>query len=174
MTARAPRGQRGLALPAPVILLSAVAVILAAVAFFVTRNSGSGNQVDLTGAQPTHSPTVSAQPKVSRTPTAKPTKKALPPVNRSSINVVVYNNTHLTGLAGTVGAKVQSAGWHFVGTGNWHGTIPATTIYYGAGLKRAAHQLSLDLGVSRTYPAATGAAGMLPHGLTLILLGPVQ
>lgn len=168
------RDQRGFALPAPVVLLSAVAVILAAVAWATTRSSGSDGQVDLTATQPTPSATAAAHPKPTRTPSAKPTKKAAPPVDRSSVNVVVYNNTHITGLAATVGAKVQKAGWHFVAADDWHGTIPATTIYYGTGLKRAAHQLALDLGVARTYPAAPGAAGMLPHGLTLILLGPLH
>lgn len=168
------RDERGFALPAPVILLSAVAIILAAVAFFATRNSGADQHVDLTAGQPAPSVSRSVKPATRPTPASKPTKKAAPAIDRSKINVVVYNNTHVTGLAGQVGAKVQHAGWHFLAADDWHGTIPATTIYYGTGLKRAAHQLALDLGIGRIYPAAPDAAGMLPHGLTVILLGPLH
>lgn len=170
------RDERGFALPSPVVLLSVVAVVLAAVAWFVTRDSG-GAQADLSAAQHgTHSSSGSPHPKDqhSQKPAPKPAKPAPPPVDRSAINVMVYNNTDITGLAGSVGSKVQRAGWHFVGADDWHGTIPATTIYYGDGLKRAAHQLSLDLGITRIYPADPSAAGMLPHGLTVILLGPLS
>lgn len=170
------RDERGFALPSPVVLLSAVAVLLAAVAWFATRNSGDGGQVDLTAGQATthtSSTATTHHSKAKHSPKPKP-KHTPPPLDKSTVNVMVYNNTSITGLAGTVGAKVEQAGWHFTGTGNWHGTIPATTIYYGEGLKAAAQQLSLDLGISRIYPADPSAAGMLPHGLTVILLGPVS
>lgn len=180
------RDQRGVALPSPVILLSVVAVLLAAVAWVATRHSGDNGQADLTASAPVSStapslasstasstvPSTASRPGV--TPSAKPAKpKPKPPaVKKSSVKVVVYNNTHITGLAAQVGEKAKQAGWDFAGSGNWHGTIPASTIYYGKGLKPAAKELGHDLGITRTYPADTGAGGMLPGGLTVILLGP--
>ena len=67
--------------------------------------------------------------------------------------VEVFNNSHVTGLAGQVSARAAHAGWQVVGSDNWYGTIPASTVYYPARLKAAGHLLALDLGVRRVIPA---------------------
>ena len=40
-----------------------------------------------------------------------------------------------------------------VGTDNWYGTIPSTTVYFPPRLEQAAKMLALDLGVDRTAAA---------------------
>ena len=47
----------------------------------------------------------------------------------------------------------HAAGWRVVGSDNWYGTIPASTVYYPAKLERAARALALDLGIRRTARA---------------------
>ena len=80
------------------------------------------------------------------TPKPKPTK---PPVDKGKVYVEVYNNSGITGLAGRVGETATQAGWKVVGTDNWYGTIPASTVYYPPRLERAARALALDLGIGR-------------------------
>ena len=85
-------------------------------------------------------------------PTAKP-KPAKPPVDKGKVYVEVYNNSGITGLAGRVGDTATKAGWQVVGTDNWYGTIPASTVHFPPQLKRAARALALDLGIRRVVPA---------------------
>ena len=54
------------------------------------------------------------------------------------VYVEVYNNSGVTGLAGEVAASATQAGWQVVGSDNWYGTIPASTVYYPPKLARAA------------------------------------
>lgn len=162
------RDQRGVALPSPVVLLSAAAVALAAIAFAITGHH-NGDKVELADTPST--PVTSAPQKPSTT--AKPHHKpapTTPKIDRGKTKVLVYNDTNISGLASKVGARVTKAGWHFVAADNWAGTIPATTVYYPSGMKDAAHQLALDLGIKRIYPRDPAATGMLPDGLTVILL----
>ena len=63
------------------------------------------------------------------------------------------------------------AGWQVVGSDNWVGTIPASTVYYPPKLKRAGKQLALDLGIRRTQPAVEP---MKLDRLTVILTGDVR
>jgi hypothetical protein len=174
--ARDRRDQHGLALPSPVIVLSVAALVLAAVAFFVTRGNDGDQQVAVrTGTVQSPSVSASAHPSKTTRPTKthKATPSKPPALDRSTVDVVVYNNTNISGLAGTVGEKVAQAGWHFLAADNWQGTVPATTVYYGDGLKAAATQLGLDLGIKRIVPRDPAATGMLSHGLTIILVGPL-
>jgi len=87
-------------------------------------------------------------------------------IDRSKVYVSVYNNTNVTGLAGSTAARIDSAGWQVVGSDNWVGTIPATTIYFPPQLEAAARLLGKDLGVNRVLPAV---APMSMSGLTVIL-----
>ncbi len=104
------------------------------------------------------------------TPTqpAKPTK---PKVDRSKVYVVVFNNSNVTGLAGRVAAQASQIGWQVVGSDNWYGTIPASTVYYPQRLERAGKLLALDLGIQRTAPAVDP---MRLDRLTVILTGPLD
>ena len=161
--------QRGLLFPSPVVLLSIIAIAMAAVAFVATRG-GEPTEREITPvAQPEPTPTASA-PAVAPTPTEKP-KPAKPPVQRGKVYVEVYNNSGITGLAGQVATRVTEAGWMVVGTDNWYGTISATTVYHPPRLERAAKLLALDLGIQRTAPAV---GAMRLDRLTLILTGEVD
>ncbi|MBJ7358126.1 LytR C-terminal domain-containing protein [Nocardioides sp.] len=163
-TAARARDERGLVLPSPVVMLSIVAVLMAAVAFVATRNAPATEREIAPAAQ---------QPTAAPTPTAEPTKKppAKPQVDRSKVPVEVYNNSGITGLAGRVATRTSKIGWQVVGSDNWYGTVDATTVYYPKRLKAAAKQLALDLGIRRTAPAVEP---MRLDRLTLILTGPLD
>ena len=135
------RDQRGVVLPSPLVMLSVIAVAMAAIAFVAT-------------AEPTKEP--------------KPTKAPEPAVERGKVYVEVYNNSAVTGLAGRVAQKAGNVGWQVVGADNWYGTIPTSTVYYPKKLERAAKLLALDLGIERTAPAVEP---MRMDRLTLILTG---
>ena len=159
------RNQRGAVFPSPVVILSVLAVAMAAIAFVATR-----------GAEPTErevAPVVNEQPSespsASYAPSAKPKPK--PAVQRGKIYVEVYNNSGVTGLAGRVADRATDMGWQVVGSDNWYGTIPGTTVYYPQRLKRAAKTLALDLGIQRT---ALAIDPMRRDRLTLILTAPLD
>ncbi len=159
------RDQRGAVLPSPLVMLSVIAVAMAAIAFVATRGS-EPTEREVTPVAQAPSATSSAEP---AEPTQKP-KPAPPAVKRGEVFVEVYNNSGITGLAGGVAQQAGAAGWQVVGTDNWVGTIPTTTVYYPKRLKREADLLALDLGVKRTYLAV---APMKLDRLTLILTAPL-
>ena len=102
------------------------------------------------------------------TETPKPRK---PKVDRSKVYVVVFNNSNVTGLAGKVAARASQIGWQVVGSDNWYGTIPASTVYYPQRLAKEGKLLALDLGIQRTAPAVDP---MRLDRLTVILTGPLD
>ena len=160
------RDQRGVVFPSPVMILSIVAVAMAGVAWFATRQPDPTERLVTPSSQqsPTVEHTTPAQPK------QKKHKPAPPALDRSKVMVTVFNNSAVSGLAGRVATQASDAGWQVVGADNWYGTIPATTVYFPPRLAKAAHQLALDLGVRRTMPAV---APMKLDRLTLILTGPL-
>jgi hypothetical protein len=161
------RGQRGVVFPSPVVILSVVAVAMAGIAFFATRDSGTDQRQISTIAQPEPTPTpTSAAPAPTESP--RPPK---PEVDRAKVYVVVFNNSNISGLAGRVAAKATQIGWQVVGSDNWYGTIPASTVYYPKRLERAGKLLALDLGIQRTAPAVDP---MRLDRLTVILTGPLD
>ena len=62
-------------------------------------------------------------------PTTKP-KPAKPAIDKGKVYVEVYNNSGVSGLAGRVATTATQAGWKVVGSDNWYGTIPASSVYY--------------------------------------------
>src|SRR4029450_11843982 len=66
-----------------------------------------------------------------------PTGVAPPPVTppgAAKVQVRVYNNSTITGLAGRASDEVRANGWAVVDTGNYsQGTIPTTTVYFRPG-----------------------------------------
>jgi hypothetical protein len=144
-----PAGDEGFVMSSPLALMSAAAVMLAGVAFLATdRDTAVPEQqaaVLATTAKPTERPVTLEK--------VKPTKKPEPVVKRTEIYVSVYNNSNITGLAGSTAARIGGAGWQVTGSDNWYGTIPATTIYYPPNFKDAAELLSDDIGVQRLMPA---------------------
>jgi hypothetical protein len=155
-----PRPDEGFAMSSPLAMMSAAAVALAGITFFFT---GGGHEA----ARPVRQTAALASAPAPVGP--KVTIKALhvkPTVKRSSVYVDVYNNSNVTGLAATTAARIGAMGWQVVGSNNWYGTIPATTIYYPPRFKAAAQLLSKDLGVARVMPAVDP---MNMDRLTLIL-----
>jgi hypothetical protein len=144
------RDERGVAFPSPLVILSIVAVAMAGLAFIATQESGPADRQAQTVAQPSTSPTPSPRPR----PTSAPVKvRKKPAVKRREIFVEVYNNSGVSGLAGTVARRARGAGWNVVGSDNWYGTIPASTVYYPPRLAAAAKALGKDLGIRRQQRA---------------------
>src|SRR5262245_15517532 len=119
-----PRGERGVVFPSPVVILSIVAVAMAGVAYVATRGQApTEREVTITAAA-TSSPTPTPTPSM---PTVKPKPKK-PALDKGNVYVEVYNNSGVTGLAGRVAETATQAGWKVVGSDNWYGTIPASTV----------------------------------------------
>jgi hypothetical protein len=158
------RDQRGVVFPSPVVILSILAVAMAGVAWVATRHRDPTERLVPSAAQ--HSP--SAHHSTFHQPKGKThhTKPATPQVDRAKVVVQVFNNSHITGLAGRVASRAGHAGWQVVGSDNWYGTIPASTVYYPPRLKAAGRLLALDLGIHRSLPAV---APMRLDRLTVIL-----
>ena len=160
------RDERGVVFPSPVVILSAIAVVMAGVAFVVTRDSAPREKEITTISQPEPTPSPTAEPTPDR-----PKKHRKPDIDRAKVYVVVFNNSNVQGLAGRVAAKAGQIGWQVVGADNWYGTIPASTVYYPPRLERAGRLLALDLGIQRTAPAVDP---MRLDRLTVILTGPLD
>ena len=174
------RDERGVVFPSPVVMLSIIAVAMAGIAFVATRGHDGGQREVTTVAQAErHQPEATATPekKPADQRPAKPAahehhkaehKKKKPSIQRGRVYVEVYNNSGITGLAGSVATRASNAGWNVVGSDNWYGTIPANTVYYPQRLKAEAKALALDLGISRLEPAVDP---MRLDRLTVILTG---
>ena len=70
-------------------------------------------------------------------------------------------------MADRTAARASQAGWQVVGSDNWYGTIPASTVYYPRRLEAAARMLALDLGIRRVMPAIEGSMDL--DRLTVVL-----
>ncbi len=158
--------QRGVVFPSPVMILSIIAVAMAGVAWVATRHTAPTERL----VEPSAQQSPSAHHSTYHPPKARHTTPAKPKVDRSQVVVEVFNNSGVTGLAGDVAARAAHAGWQVVGSDNWYGTIPTSTVYYPPRLRAAAHLLALDLGVRRLMPAVSP---MRLDRLTVILTGPL-
>jgi len=153
---------RGLVLPTDFLVLSIVAVAIAAAVYVVSAHPGRATDND---APPTVAQSITPSP--SPTLAAKPIKKkARPALQRSDYSVVVFNNSNVKGLAARTAQRAQSAGWKVVGEDNWYGTISSSTVYFPDSMRRAARVLARDLGISRVQPAVAPMSG---QRLTVIL-----
>jgi hypothetical protein len=148
---RSARGEAGFAMSSPVALMCGAAVIMAGLAFVTT----GGDDARPVATPVAASPTPSRTPKPVRTErksTVAPKKVERIP-RRDTVYVSVFNNSNVAGLAARTAERIGAVGWQVVGSDNWYGTIPATTIYYPARLQKAARLLSKDIGVPRLMPA---------------------
>jgi hypothetical protein len=145
------RDQRGVAFPSPLVILSIVAVAMAGLVFVVTQDKTPGQDFQ-TVSEPSPSPTAKRSTTAGQKPNQQP-KKSKPEFRRSDIFVEVYNNSGITGLAGTTASTASGAGWNVVGSDNWYGTIAASTVYFPPDLKAPAKALAKDLGIARLQPA---------------------
>jgi hypothetical protein len=180
MSGRLPRrDEHGLVLPTRLMVASISMVALAGLAFVATQSGDdepdragpaavSKHELgadDLTTPDTTPDPTAGTTD--AATPKADPTK-SVPVVRRGKVDVVVFNNSNVKGLAGKTATRAQRAGWNVVGTDNWYGTIDTSTVYYPARLKAAATLLAHDLGITRVKPSI---APMRDDRVTVILTG---
>ena len=161
------RTQRGVAMSSPVALLSVAAVVVAGAAFLFTGH----DEEPTPAATPVVASTSAAPTTTAPAPTATPTPKKKKVVKKKVVRrggtyVEVYNNSGISGLAGSTAARAQGAGWQVVGSDNWYGTIAASTVYYPARLEDQARLLGKDLGIERLKPAI---APMRGDRLTVIL-----
>jgi hypothetical protein len=149
---RTPRSDEGFAMSSPLAMVAAVVVAAAGVAFFATDGAREVQQEREAALVTAPAPT--ERPVTLKTTEPEPKPKPKPePVVRSEVYAEVYNNSNITGLAGSTTARMSGLGWQVVTTDNWYGTIPASTIYYPERLKAAAKLLSRDLGIARVLPA---------------------
>lgn len=146
-----------LVVSSPLALVSAGAVLLAGAAFIATTPASPAPEVTLRSAPYLVEPSV----RLSRNPEVDQNQ-------RRATYVVVFNNSQVAGLAGRVSQQLSGAGWNVVGSDNWYGTIPVTTVYYPPALRTQADLLAADLGIDRVKPAVDPMAG---DRLTLILTG---
>jgi hypothetical protein len=146
-----------------VALLSVAAVVVAGAAFVSTGHDDEPTAA----ARPVVASTTPAPATTAPAPVVKkkPVKKKAP-VRRGGTYVEVYNNSGISGLAGSTAARAQGAGWEVVGSDNWYGTVPASTVYFPARLKAQAALLGKDLGIKRLKPTI---APMRGDRLTVIL-----
>ena len=159
------RNQRGVAFPSPVVILSIVAIAMAGVTYVATQGEEPTEREVTTVSRPSESARETPKPQRTVEPRTV-SRKPKPQVQRGEVYVEVYNNSGITGLAGEVAATAAEVGWQVVGSDNWYGTIPASTVYHPPRLDRAATLLARDLGIDRTA-AATGP--MKRDRLTVIL-----
>ena len=61
------------------------------------------------------------------------------------VQVVVLNQTSRAGLASHVADTMRADGWTVAAVGNFHGIVPATTVYYPPGEELAAQTAAEDM-----------------------------
>jgi hypothetical protein len=160
------RNERGVTVSSTLAVLSAAVVALAGVAFVATAAPPhQGQRPDHQVAASSHASVSPSSTTARRSPAHKKAHKKVV-VRRAETYVEVFNNSGISGLAGSTAARAQGAGWQVVGSDNWYGTIAASTVYYPARLRAQAMLLGKDLGISRLKPII---APMRGDRLTVIL-----
>ncbi|WP_203338493.1 LytR C-terminal domain-containing protein [Nocardioides limicola] len=156
---RRRRDQQGVALNSPVVMLSIIAVAMAALAFGVTWDTGEPEQI-VQAAAPESTEDAAAEAEAEaearrerRQERRRQQREAAQAVQRGEVLVEVYNNSGIAGLAGRTSDTLTGIGWQVVGSDNWYGTIPAATVYHPQGMAKEAEALANDLGISRVMPA---------------------
>ncbi|MET3962452.1 hypothetical protein ABIE44_002386 [Marmoricola sp. OAE513] len=176
-TRGAARDAAGVVLPTRVMVLSISAVALAGLGFIATQGNDDNGPAKVSPAATSTvppSPTPTTPPitegpggPVSTPSTPKPPK----PVNKGKTTVVVFNNTNIKGLAGATATRAEKAGWNIFKTDNWHGSVDASTVYYGPKMRAAAKLLAADLDITRIKASFEP---MNPKMLTVILTTDYQ
>jgi hypothetical protein len=161
------RSERGVAVSSSLALLSAAAVLVAGAAFVATSPPRDGDPARVSAqASATPSPTATKPRPVATAKKKKRHKAEKPVVNRGETYVEVFNNSGISGLAGSTAVRAQGAGWQVVGSDNWYGAIDASTVYYPDRLRPQAELLAKDLGITHVKPIF---APMRGDRLTVIL-----
>ena len=174
------RDERGAVLPSPVVWLSIIAVVVAAIAFVATRDaepkereittSSSSDDETSDSSTPTDGDTTETD---DPTETPRRTSRRRPSLRSCAARSASSSSTTRAPRvwpAETL-ARVQEIGWNGIAADDWYGTIPATTVYFPPGMRDAAQMLALDLGIQRLVPAD---AAMSDTNLTVILTGALR
>jgi hypothetical protein len=152
-------------------LLSSIVVVVAAMlAFFITGSPDpdpAAAQTATPEVTPTKEPRA-REVKERRDEPREPRKPRRERPVKPSAYVEVFNNSGITGLADSTAGELSGAGWEVVGTDNWYGDIPATTVYHPARLRGQARLLADEVGATRIRPSVEP---MRFDRLTLILTG---
>jgi hypothetical protein len=99
-------------------------------------------------SQAASTPTLATVPVTTAPVTTVPARTTL-----RDVEVVVLNQTARAGLAGLVADVLRRDGWTVPAVGNFHGTVPATTVYYPDGAQDAAQAAAESLPTTaRTRP----------------------
>lgn len=151
-------------------MLGSIVVVVVAVLAFLITGSPDPDQAAAAprSTAPSSEPTALSEPERQDKPKSEQRDQRQKKPAKPTAYVEVYNNSGLTGLAGDTAGQLSGAGWNVLGTDNWYGEIPATTVYYGPGLKGQAQLLADEVDAPRIRPAVQ------PMGfdrLTLILTG---
>lgn len=142
------------ATPTSYLVLSAVTVVLAAVALgFVlwpeSEDDTAAESTETAEAESTATAEATEEPTESPE-TPEPTPE---PDEGRDIGVIVYNRTSVVGLAADRAADAEEAGWEVVDTSDWSGgNIPSDTVYHPEGEEDSANLLAEDLGIERVMP----------------------
>ena len=142
------RDQRGVAFPSPVAMLSVIAVAMAGIAYVATQDKGH---------RPGSRPCPALAPTPSRAEEQRLTEEAAEEAQargqrgrrlRRGLQQLRHHRPRRPH-----GGTATDVGWQVVGSDNWYGTIPASTVYFPTGSRPPAKVLALDLGITRVLPA---------------------
>jgi hypothetical protein len=114
-----------------------------------TRSPSHPSRQAISEAASSRTPSHSATPATHTSTTAPASTTPAPRESAGDfdIEVVVLNQTSRAGLAGVVADRLRAKGWTVV-VGNFHGVVPATTVYYPPGEADAARVAADDLPVA--------------------------
>ena len=160
--------RHGRALPSWTLLGSVSVVAVAVLAFLITASPDRSDQA--VGSPLPSAPTQGQEKEPVESPpaTQPPDEPAKKKATRPRAYVEVFNNSGFTGLAATAASELGGAGWDVIGTDDWYGDIPQSTVYYPQRLRAQAELLAGDVGTERIKPAVDP---MRLDRLTVILTG---
>jgi cytoskeletal protein RodZ len=139
--------------------LLAVVAVAALITSLAVWRAGEADQPQ--AAASTRSPSHASREAISEAPSGStPSRSATPtaPASTTSapresagdftVEIVVLNQTSRAGLASVVADRLRAKGWTVAVVGNFHGVVPATTVYYPPGQQDAARVAADDLPVA--------------------------
>lgn len=119
------------------MVLIALAILFAGIGALSWSRSGSDSEA-----------ASSAETETTQTTTAAATT-TLTEAQIKAVNIRVYNNSDIAGLAAQMSERLTESGWNVAETGNYSDTqLPQTTVYYGdePGEEEAAKQIAEEVG----------------------------
>jgi len=160
--------------------LVAAVLVIGIVAYglgWVGGGSGGEEAGPSTTPASTSSQHTSSSTKATTKPTAKgtATSSATSSSPTSSVDptqqVTVLNGTRTSGLAAAAAGTLRTAGWTIRSTGNFHGAVSTSTVFYGsASLAATAAAVAKDIGATAVQESADFGS----TAVTVVLAGDYQ